>query len=54
MRLVLVRRAEIPDAGDGLVPVRDSKAPTGPVLSLPADAFTVFVSGVKGGSFDTV
>ncbi|MFJ4683090.1 DUF397 domain-containing protein [Streptomyces sp. NPDC091377] len=38
----------------GMVPVRDSKAPTGPMLSLPADAFAAFVSGVKGGSFDTV
>ncbi|MFJ6655031.1 DUF397 domain-containing protein [Streptomyces sp. NPDC091377] len=38
----------------GFVPVRDSKTPSGPMLSLPADAFTAFVSGVKGGSFDTV
>ncbi|MFF3754562.1 DUF397 domain-containing protein [Streptomyces sp. NPDC002018] len=35
----------------GVVPVRDSKNPTGPVLDLPADAFTSFVAGVKAGEF---
>ncbi|MFF2849552.1 DUF397 domain-containing protein [Streptomyces sp. NPDC058001] len=38
----------------GIVPVRDSKDPRGPVLNLPADAFTSFVSGIKTGDFDTV
>ncbi|MFJ4683097.1 DUF397 domain-containing protein [Streptomyces sp. NPDC088789] len=38
----------------GTVPIRDSKTPSGPMLSLPADAFAAFVSGVKGGSFDIV
>ncbi|MFM9366672.1 DUF397 domain-containing protein [Streptomyces sp. Da 82-17] len=33
----------------GIVPVRDSKVPSGHVLNLPADAFTAFVEGVKGG-----
>ncbi|MGW3929841.1 DUF397 domain-containing protein [Streptomyces microflavus] len=33
----------------GLVPVRDSKNTTGPVLSIPAAAFSAFVSGVKSG-----
>ncbi|MFH8616909.1 DUF397 domain-containing protein [Streptomyces sp. NPDC017979] len=33
----------------GIVPVRDSKVPAGPVLSFPATAFAAFVAGVKGG-----
>ncbi|WP_282696283.1 DUF397 domain-containing protein [Streptomyces sp. CC208A] len=33
----------------GIVPVRDSKRPTGPTLALPAPAFAVFVAGVKAG-----
>ncbi|MGC5341345.1 DUF397 domain-containing protein [Streptomyces sp. DT171] len=35
----------------GVVPVRDSKAPGGPVLSFPADTFASFVAGVKAGGF---
>ncbi|MCB5907083.1 DUF397 domain-containing protein [Streptomyces pinistramenti] len=38
----------------GIVPVRDSKNPSGPVLNVPADAFSSFVSGVKAGEFGTV
>ncbi|MFF2848761.1 DUF397 domain-containing protein [Streptomyces sp. NPDC058001] len=38
----------------GMVPVRDSKNPAGPVLNLPADAFTTFVSGIKAGEFHSV
>ncbi|MDT9683668.1 DUF397 domain-containing protein [Streptomyces sp. TRM76323] len=38
----------------GVVPVRDSKNPTGPTLDLPTHAFTSFVEGVKAGRFDTV
>ncbi|WP_031005819.1 DUF397 domain-containing protein [Streptomyces sp. NRRL F-5727] len=38
-------------ASHGTVPVRDSKRPTGPVLALPATAFTAFVAGVKDGGF---
>ncbi|MFW3461908.1 DUF397 domain-containing protein [Streptomyces microflavus] len=38
----------------GLVPVRDSKNTTGPVLSIPAAAFSAFVTGVKAGDFGTV
>ncbi|MFJ8404308.1 DUF397 domain-containing protein, partial [Streptomyces microflavus] len=30
----------------GIVPVRDSKNTTGPVLSIPAAAFSAFVTGV--------
>ncbi|MDT9681471.1 DUF397 domain-containing protein [Streptomyces sp. TRM76323] len=33
----------------GVVPVRDSKVPAGPVLSFPAEAFSSFVEGVKRG-----
>ncbi|MFJ8794605.1 DUF397 domain-containing protein [Streptomyces sp. NPDC102462] len=40
-------------ASRGLVPVRDSKNPHGPVLALPAHAFTSFVTGVKTGGFHT-
>lgn len=31
----------------GVVPVRDSKNPNGPALSLPAEAFSSFVASVK-------
>ncbi|MYX15819.1 DUF397 domain-containing protein [Streptomyces sp. SID8374] len=40
-------------APHGIVPVRDSKhATTGPVLTVPAAAFTTFVAGVRAGEFD--
>ncbi|WP_189146917.1 DUF397 domain-containing protein [Streptomyces lacrimifluminis] len=35
-------------ASRGLVPVRDSKNPSGPVLGFPVDAFSSFVDGVNG------
>ncbi|MEV1091321.1 DUF397 domain-containing protein [Streptomyces microflavus] len=38
----------------GLVPVRDSKNTTGPVLSIPAAAFSAFVTGVKSGDLGAV
>ncbi|WP_328328052.1 MULTISPECIES: DUF397 domain-containing protein [unclassified Streptomyces] len=38
-------------APHGVVPVRDSKNPNGPVLSVRACAFASFVAGVKGGEF---
>jgi Domain of unknown function (DUF397) len=41
-------------AHHGIVPVRDSKNPSGPALSLPADAFSSFVAGVKSGVFGAV
>ncbi|WP_328944738.1 DUF397 domain-containing protein [Streptomyces sp. NBC_00250] len=31
----------------GVVPVRDSKNPTGPALLVPAAAWTAFVAGIK-------
>ncbi|GGZ09569.1 DUF397 domain-containing protein [Streptomyces nitrosporeus] len=38
----------------GLVPVRDSKNPNGPVMEVPVPAFVSFVEGVKAGDFSTV
>jgi hypothetical protein len=38
-------------ASRGIVPVRDSKDPDGPRLSVPATAFASFVAGVKAGEF---
>ncbi|KPI30514.1 protein of unknown function DUF397 [Actinobacteria bacterium OK074] len=38
-------------ASYGIVPVRDSKHPTGPVLHLPTAAFSTFVEGVRSGEF---
>ncbi|MFF2313161.1 DUF397 domain-containing protein [Streptomyces albidoflavus] len=35
----------------GIVPVRDSKVESGPVLTVPAAAFSSFVEGVKAGEF---
>ncbi|ELP65098.1 DUF397 domain-containing protein [Streptomyces turgidiscabies] len=41
-------------ASHRIAPVRDSKNPTGPVLSFPADTFSSFVAGIKAGEFGTV
>ncbi|WP_326766479.1 DUF397 domain-containing protein [Streptomyces sp. NBC_01591] len=38
----------------GVVPVRDSKNPSGPVLNASAASFASFVAGVKDGEFGTV
>ncbi|MEU9498366.1 DUF397 domain-containing protein [Streptomyces sp. NPDC048196] len=35
----------------GLVPVRDSKDPSGPALVFPATNWTAFISAVKQGEF---
>ncbi|MFB6875147.1 DUF397 domain-containing protein [Streptomyces sp. NPDC056323] len=35
----------------GIVPVRDSKSPSGPVLNTSPTAFAAFVAGVKDGEF---
>ncbi|OKH96489.1 DUF397 domain-containing protein [Streptomyces uncialis] len=40
-------------ATNSTVPVRDSKSPGEPVLDIPADAFTAFVTGVKDGTLGT-
>ncbi|MET8376114.1 DUF397 domain-containing protein [Streptomyces microflavus] len=42
-------------APHGIVPVRDSKNDiTGPILTVPATAFTTFVAGVRAGEFGAV
>ncbi|MGX2995020.1 DUF397 domain-containing protein [Streptomyces sp. JNUCC 64] len=38
-------------ASHGIVPVRDSKNPDGPALSLRAHAFAAFVTGVQADGF---
>lgn len=38
----------------GVVPVRDSKNLSGPMLTVPAEAFASFVAGVKAGEFGAV
>ncbi|MFF3730307.1 DUF397 domain-containing protein [Streptomyces sp. NPDC002476] len=38
---------EVADGRPGIVPVRDSKRPEGPVLVLPASAWTPFIDSVK-------
>ncbi|WEH33984.1 DUF397 domain-containing protein [Streptomyces sp. AM 4-1-1] len=38
---------EIADNYPGLVPVRDSKAPTGPALVIHADAWNSFIDDVR-------
>ncbi|WP_112466817.1 DUF397 domain-containing protein [Streptomyces triticisoli] len=38
---------EVCDAHPGVVPVRDSKVPHGPVLTVPALAWTAFVTFLK-------
>jgi hypothetical protein len=38
----------------GVVPVRDSKDLSGPVLGFSADVFASFVAGVKAGEFPNV
>lgn len=40
--------------GLGVIPVRDSKDPHGPVLVFGADTWSTFVTGVKQGTSPTV
>ncbi|CAM5480133.1 hypothetical protein KAURM247S_01166 [Kitasatospora aureofaciens] len=44
---------EVADGVLGLVPVRDSKDPDGPVLSFGIEAWACFLAGVKCGEFST-
>ncbi|MFE3047427.1 DUF397 domain-containing protein [Streptomyces albidoflavus] len=37
-------------ASHGVVPVRDSKNRSGPVLALPVSSFSAFVAGVKASA----
>lgn len=41
-------------ASCGIVPVRDSKDPSGPALSFGADAWAAFVDAVGAGEFGAV
>jgi hypothetical protein len=41
---------EVADGYPGIVPVRDSKEPQGPVLVFPVASWTAFVVGVRAGS----
>lgn len=36
-------------ADTGIIPVRDSKDPSGPALVFPAETWTAFVTGVQSG-----
>ncbi|KJY26758.1 DUF397 domain-containing protein [Streptomyces sp. NRRL S-495] len=45
---------EIATDAPGLVPVRDSKDPSGPVLAFPTDAWQSFVAAVQAGEFGSV
>ncbi len=40
---------EVSDDFAAVVPVRDSKAPHGPVLAFPASGWTSFLGAVKSG-----
>ncbi|MFD7594496.1 DUF397 domain-containing protein [Kitasatospora sp. NPDC059812] len=42
---------EVAHGYPGLVPVRDSKDPDGPVLSFPDPAWGAFVAAVQNGEF---
>ncbi|WP_406303344.1 DUF397 domain-containing protein [Streptomyces sp. NBC_00885] len=41
---------EVCDAHTGIVPVRDSKVPSGPVLTITAPAWTSFVTSLKSAA----
>ncbi|MEC4016218.1 DUF397 domain-containing protein [Streptomyces sp. H27-D2] len=43
---------EVANGYRGVVPVRDSKATEGPALMPTTEAWSSFVSAVKGGQFD--
>ncbi|MFI9330426.1 DUF397 domain-containing protein [Kitasatospora sp. NPDC052868] len=43
---------EVADGHSGIMPVRDSKDPEGPVLVFPLDAWRSFIADVRAGEFD--
>lgn len=43
---------EVADGVPGVVGVRDSKDPAGPVLAFAAGGWAAFVAGLKDGRFD--
>ncbi|GHF92658.1 DUF397 domain-containing protein [Kitasatospora xanthocidica] len=44
---------EVADGFTGIVPVRDSKDPSGPALVFPSSAWQSFVTAVRTGEFGT-
>ncbi|MBV2156722.1 DUF397 domain-containing protein [Kitasatospora sp. SUK 42] len=44
---------EVADGFAGIVPVRDSKDPSGPALVFPTDAWTAFVTAIRTGELPT-
>ncbi|MET9181918.1 DUF397 domain-containing protein [Kitasatospora aureofaciens] len=42
---------EVAPGFTGVMPVRDSKDPSGPVLVFPSDAWKSFVAAVRSGEF---
>jgi hypothetical protein len=44
---------EVAAAGDGMIGVRDSKDPGGPVLRFTAGEWRVFLAGAKRGTYDS-
>ncbi|MFJ7907411.1 DUF397 domain-containing protein [Kitasatospora sp. NPDC096204] len=44
---------EVADGFAGVMPVRDSKDPSGPALLFPAAAWQDFVTAVRIGEFDS-
>jgi len=45
---------EVADGFPGVMPVRDSKDPDGPVLTFSAGSSAAFVASVKAGDFPSV
>ncbi|MFD8751064.1 DUF397 domain-containing protein [Kitasatospora sp. NPDC059577] len=43
---------EVADGFTGIVPVRDSKDPSGPALVFPSYAWQSFITAVNTGEFD--
>ncbi|MEU5028877.1 DUF397 domain-containing protein [Streptomyces milbemycinicus] len=44
---------EVADGHSGIVPIRDSKQPHGPVLVFPTAAWSAFVAELKGDGIPT-
>ncbi|WP_031069889.1 DUF397 domain-containing protein [Streptomyces sp. NRRL WC-3742] len=45
---------EVADGFPGLMPVRDSKDPSGPSLTFPADAWQSFVTAIRASEFGPI
>ncbi|WP_030259931.1 MULTISPECIES: DUF397 domain-containing protein [Streptomyces] len=44
---------EVADGITGIVPVRDSKDPSGPALKFTSEGWQAFVAGIRAGEFPT-